>query len=124
MSMVPFIPNAMPKPSGSNLRLPISKRSKKRLDTARKQEKAGKTKELTALIEALERAKTLLSDGKALRDEPWTADIQKELRALQLLTFKPMLYVVNVSEEQLADGSWNERMRTLVSAGAKWSLCA
>ncbi|MBE7525263.1 redox-regulated ATPase YchF [candidate division WWE3 bacterium] len=89
----------------------------KRLDTARKQEKSGKTKELTALIEALERAKTLLSDGRALRDELWTADIQKELRSLQLLTFKPMLYVVNVSEEQLADGLWNEHMRNLVSAG-------
>ncbi|HWQ99957.1 MAG TPA: redox-regulated ATPase YchF [Candidatus Methylomirabilis sp.] len=80
----------------------------KRLETAHRQLKAGKTKELEALIVALEKARVALEAGKALRDLEWTDDERKELKQLQLLTMKPMLYVVNVSEGQLADGSWKE----------------
>lgn len=80
----------------------------KRLESASRQMKAGKTKELEALVASLERARTSLEEGKPLRDLAWTDEERKELKQLQLLTMKPMLYVVNVSEGQLADGSWKQ----------------
>jgi ribosome-binding ATPase len=82
----------------------------KRLDTAKKQLKAGRTKELETLIAALERAKEALAEGTSLRDLDWTADELKELKQLQPLTLKPMIYVLNVSETQLQDGSWKGRI--------------
>ncbi|MFA5130071.1 MAG: redox-regulated ATPase YchF [Patescibacteria group bacterium] len=80
----------------------------KRLDTAQKQMKAGRTKELEALIASLERAKAFLAEGKALRDLEWTDEERKELKQLSLLTMKPMMYVMNVSEGQLqiGRGAW------------------
>lgn len=91
----------------------------KRLDTANKQMKAGRTKELEALIVALEKAKTTLSEGTALRDLEWTPDELKELKQLQPMTLKPMIYVVNVSETQLQDGSWKSAVSKLVANGAR-----
>ena len=73
----------------------------KRLESAHRQLKAGRTKEIEALIVSLERAKASLADGKALRDLEWTEEERKELKQLSLLTMKPMIYVLNVSEEQL-----------------------
>jgi len=75
----------------------------KRIDTAKTQMKAGKTKELETLLAALERAVAALNEGRPLRDLEWTDDEQKELRQLNLLTMKPMIYVVNVSEGQLQE---------------------
>jgi ribosome-binding ATPase len=80
----------------------------KRLQTTSHQMKSGKTKELEAIVATLERAKKDLEDGKALRDAEWSKDELKELKLLSLLTLKPMLYVVNVSETQLQDGSWKD----------------
>jgi ribosome-binding ATPase len=80
----------------------------KRLQTTSHQMKSGKTKELEAIVTTLERAKKDLEDGKALRDSEWSKDELKELKLLSLLTLKPMLYVVNVSETQLQDGSWKD----------------
>ena len=80
----------------------------KRLESAARQLKAGKSKELETLIASLERAKASLEQGKALRDLEWPDDERKELKQLQLLTMKPMLYAVNVSEGQLQDGSWKQ----------------
>lgn len=80
----------------------------KRLESASRQLKAGKTRELEILSAALAKAKASLELGSALRDQAWPEDERKELRQLQLLTMKPMLYVLNVSEGQLVDGSWQE----------------
>lgn len=80
----------------------------KRLESASRQLKAGKTRELEILSAALAKAKASLELGSALRDQEWPEDERKELRQLQLLTMKPMLYVLNVSEGQLVDGSWQE----------------
>jgi ribosome-binding ATPase len=78
----------------------------KRISSAKTQMKAGRTKELETLIAALERASIALGEGKPVRDFEWTEDERKELRQLNLLTMKPMIYVVNVSESQLQDESW------------------
>jgi GTP-binding protein YchF len=80
----------------------------KRLQTTSHQMKSGKTKELEAIVATLERAKTDLEAGKALRDSEWSKDERKELKQLSLLTLKPMLYVVNVSETQLQEGTWKD----------------
>lgn len=78
----------------------------KRKENVAREMKAGKTKELEILSAALEKAAEALSKGVMLRDLDWNEDEEKQLKPLNLLTKKPMLYVVNVSEEQLGDDSW------------------
>ena len=85
----------------------------KRSSTIEKQMKSGKTKELEAEFAAVAKAITSLNAGTMLRDVDWTDDERHALRVLQLLTMKPMLYVVNVSEAQLGDGTWKERVKDL-----------
>lgn len=92
---------------------------KKRLESARKQMKAGSIREIEILIHALEKAKPFLEEGKAIRDLGWTDEERKEFKNLQLLTMKPMLYVLNVSEGQLQDGSWKDRGSNLSASGVK-----
>lgn len=89
----------------------------KRHGNAERQLKSGKTKELEAELAVLVRAKEALEAGTMLRDIEWTDDERKIIKLLTPLTLKPMLYVVNVSEEQLQDGSWQSVVAPLVSAG-------
>lgn len=89
----------------------------KRKESAERQMKGGKTKELEALLAALGKALPALEQGTALRTLEWTDDERKELKQLQLLTMKAMLYVVNVSEMQLQDGSWKGSVASLETAG-------
>lgn len=84
----------------------------KRFQNVERQLKSGRTKELEFELATLQRAKDAIEqvgahgDAPALRDLEWTDDERKILKGLSLLTLKPMLYVVNVSEEQLQDVSW------------------
>lgn len=82
----------------------------KRLDSATKQLKAGKTKELEATLAALERAKNILADATPLRTIEWTEDEYAALKSLSLLTLKPTILAINVSESQLQDGSWKDKV--------------
>lgn len=81
----------------------------KRLQNAEKQAKSGLNKALEVEIQTLKQALEELNAGRMLRQVVWSDDEQLCLRPLQLLTIKPMLYVVNVSEAQLADESWKTR---------------
>ena len=90
----------------------------KRFQNVERQLKSGKTKELEATLATLQRAKEMLEKGTAIREGEWTEEERKELKLLSLLTFKPMLYVVNVSEEQLQDGSWKPKLGKLVENSA------
>lgn len=85
----------------------------KRLGTAEKQLKSGSNKALEAEITTLKQAQVVLDGGKMLREHEWTDEERASLKALQLLTMKPMLYVVNVSEAQLGDGTWKTRVEGL-----------
>ena len=96
----------------------------KRLDTASKQLKSGKTKELEVLLNALERAKSALEKGEQLRDLEWNEDELKEMKSLSLLTLKPMIYALNVSEEQLQDGSWESKFKFSNSKLLTVPICA
>jgi hypothetical protein len=75
----------------------------KRLDRAKKQSKSGDKTEKLAL-ELCERAIEQLNAGKAARALERTPDEAKILAELDLLTDKPVFYVANVSESQLAAG--------------------
>ncbi len=77
----------------------------KRLRNVEKQLKAGKTKELEFSFATIQKAMEALEKGAAVRDVEWTDEERKELKSLALLTLKPMMYVVNVSEIQLQDGT-------------------
>lgn len=82
----------------------------KRLQTAEKQAKSGMTKQLEREMTAFKKAMEMLNGGKMLRDGEWNEEEYLDLKQLSLLTLKPMLYVVNVSEDQIQDGSWKERV--------------
>lgn len=85
----------------------------KRKQNAEKQARAGVTKTLTAEIDVLKKAEAALNAGTMLRELDWTEDERAILKGFQLLTMKPMLYVVNSSEAQIADGSWKNGLDTL-----------
>ncbi len=92
----------------------------KRASNVEKQLRSGSTKALTQEKEVLEKAHTLLDKGTMLRESEWTEEELSFLRGLHLLTMKPMLYVVNVSESQQQDGSWKERVAKLpVGTGSR-----
>ena len=71
----------------------------KRLDELEKKTKAGGAKELLPLLEVVQRAKEALEKEQPLNTLEWSADEQPLLKSLNLLTAKPMLYVVNVDED-------------------------
>jgi GTP-binding protein YchF len=75
----------------------------KRGDRARKAAKSGDKTEKLAL-ELCERAVAQLNEGKPARGLQRTVDEAKILAELDLLTDKPVFYVANVTEGQLAAG--------------------
>lgn len=71
-----------------------------------KTEKAAKTasnKEANAEFAVLQKIKPVLEAGKSVRTIEFNEDEQKVVRGLFLLTSKPVLYVANVAEEDMAD---------------------
>lgn len=80
----------------------------KREQTIEKQMKSGKTKEMEQELSAVKKSITALNTGTMLRDLEWTDEERIVMKHHHLLTMKPMLYVVNVNESQLQDGSWKE----------------
>lgn len=87
----------------------------KRHQNIERQLKSGRTKELEAELAIVTRAKEALEKGTQLRDLEWTEDEHKALKGLALMTLKSMLYVVNVSEEQLQDDSWKRLLEPLAN---------
>ena len=85
----------------------------KRIAAVEKQLRSGANKLLSAEKAALEKALTELNTGVMLRDVEWMEDERALLKGMHLLTLKPMLYVVNVSEAQMQDGSWKGRVEGL-----------
>ncbi len=73
----------------------------KRLSALRSAAKAGLSKEQTLELASLERAHTQLANGQAVRDLPLEDEQSTYLKTLGLLTLKPLLYVLNVSEDQI-----------------------
>lgn len=87
----------------------------KRLDNAQRAVKSDKT--LKPEIELIEKSLAALEAEKSVRTLDLTSDEKKLLKSLNLLSAKPVIYVANVSEDDLVTGEENqyvEAVRELV----------
>src|SRR6478736_1574738 len=76
----------------------------KRLPNLEKRAKGG-DKEAVAEAPVVKKALDALREGKPAREAALTADEQPVFRGLQLITAKPMMYVLNVDEGSAATGN-------------------
>ena len=81
----------------------------KRLDSAKKRLKADK--KAADEIKVLEKIKTALEQGKCARTVELTDEEKEQIKDLYLLTSKPVLYIANVSEEQIANAENDEMVK-------------
>ncbi len=86
----------------------------KRIDRARKQARGNK--ELQVEVDALEKLTAVLNEGNPARQVSLNEDEEAAIKALGLLTRKPIIYATNVSEDDLATGNaWVEEVRTIAA---------
>lgn len=78
----------------------------RRLKTLTDKAKAGLSSELQKELDVVQRIHNALRDGKPARSVSISDDEQSWVKSLNLLTTKPVLYVLNVDEQSLKDGSW------------------
>ena len=81
----------------------------KRLDKARKNLKADK--KYQAEIDVLEKIKENLENGISARTINFKEEEQEIVKDMFLLTTKPILYIANVSEEQMEDAENDEMVK-------------
>lgn len=81
----------------------------RRLENAKKKLKADKKAQ--AEIDVLEKIKEVLEQGKCARTVELTDEEKEEIKDLYLLTSKPVLYIANVSEEQMANSENDEKVK-------------
>src|SRR6516164_11079216 len=74
----------------------------KRLERLDKDRKKIKNPELDREFELLEKCKTALEDNRPLRELAIDADDEKRIRGFQFLSQKPILYVLNLGEDDAA----------------------
>jgi GTP-binding protein YchF len=72
----------------------------KRLDRLERDRKKIKNAELDREFDMLERAKAALESNTPLREMKLTSDDEKRIRGFQFLSRKPMLFVLNVGENE------------------------
>lgn len=89
----------------------------KRMLKAKKLAKSG-NREQKIELELLEKIKALLEDGKLVRPRHFTPEEWALIQTYQLLTSKPVLYVANVSEDEISQPD-NEMVRELKEYAAK-----
>jgi GTP-binding protein YchF len=70
----------------------------KKLDTTKRSAKGASAKDFEKQLELFERVEKQLQAGKPARDLEYNEDELVYIKELQLLTLKPMLYVVNVDD--------------------------
>ncbi len=73
-----------------------------RIDKIKKKAETNRDKEALAEYEILKKAKEALESGKALRRVDFTKDEKNYLKSFNLLTMKPIIYLANVKEDELA----------------------
>jgi GTP-binding protein YchF len=98
----------------------------KRLERLDKDRKKIKNPELDREFDLLQKCKTALEDNRPLRELAFDADDEKRIRGFQFLSQKPMLYVLNLGEDDAAhlherereyrEGSLAGRAHTAVTA--------
>jgi GTP-binding protein YchF len=89
--------------------------AEKRLDRARKDSKF--KKEALIEVDALEKIVPVLQNGGAARSVKLTEDEANSIKALGLMTAKPVIYAANVSETDLSTGNkWVQQIRDFAKA--------
>ncbi len=84
----------------------------KRIDSVKKKLKSDK--KCQEELDVLEKIKNALEAGKSARTVELTDDEQEFLKDIFLLTMKPILYIANVSEEQLSDARNDENVKKVI----------
>lgn len=80
----------------------------KRMQAVQKKAKSGQDKEAVAQCNCLSKAFEALSIGKAVRTVQLTNEEEKIIKQISLLTVKPVIYVANVSEDDIISGEDND----------------
>ena len=71
-------------------------------------------KSLTSEVEVLQKVLAVLEDGRSARTEDFTKDEDEFVKSLSLLSYKPIIYVANVAEGDVAnDGEGNKFVETV-----------
>lgn len=68
-------------------------------------------KSLKAEVDLLQKVYDFLSEGKSARAMELTDDEAKFVKTLDLLSYKPVIYVANVSDDEVADADKNEYVK-------------
>lgn len=84
----------------------------RRIERARKGLKGG-DKKAQQEVDVLERLKTAFENGKSARSVELDEEERLLIRDLHLLTIKPVLYVANVSEDEVADVEGNQYVQAV-----------
>ncbi len=74
-----------------------------RLDRVAKKARTTKNKDDLVEVEALEKAKKALAENIPLRRVEFTKDEKKLLKSYSFLTIKPIIYLANIKESELAE---------------------
>ncbi|MEH2125470.1 redox-regulated ATPase YchF [Nostoc sp.] len=75
----------------------------RRIDRTRKQARTNKDAQFE--ITVLEKLAAALNEGKSVRQVSLNEEEEVIIKGLELLTFKPIIYAANVSEDELATGN-------------------
>ena len=89
----------------------------KRLDRARKALKADKKYQFE--IDTLEKVKIALEQGKSARTVDLNDEEKEVMKDALLLTMKPIMYIANVSEEQLSNPNADEKVKQVQELAKK-----
>ena len=73
----------------------------------------GRDKDALAELAVLNKIKPVLEDGKSVRSIDFSDDEKKIVKGLFLLTSKPVLYVANISEDDMADSDNSKYMAAI-----------
>ncbi|MEH1840275.1 MAG: redox-regulated ATPase YchF [Nostoc sp.] len=75
----------------------------RRIDRTRKQARTSKDAQFEIIV--LEKLATALNEGKSVRQVSLNEEEAVIIKGLDLLTYKPIIYAANVSEDELATGN-------------------
>ncbi len=89
----------------------------KRLERSRKNLKSDKKAQIE--IDIFEKILKVLEEGKSARTIDFSEEEEVIVKDMFLLTVKPILYITNVSEEQLEDAENDENVKKVIEYAAK-----
>jgi len=86
----------------------------RRIDRTRKQARTSKDAQFEVTV--MEKLAAALNEGKSVRQVSLTEEEAEIIKGLDLLTYKPIIYAANVSEDELATGNnFVEKVREIAA---------